>query len=322
MGKKENSKEQKLIKKISISYFQKINSSRIFNDFKRKVKKHTLENDGANEFLKLIDDYVLNKSSKFIQVIDKGTILYRARIVPPKKINKNYIKADGNMLLGYDETNSREAPLGFGTEGRNNINGVSYLYLANNIETACSEVKPIVRQLLSVAEFESTKELKIVNFADDNLEIKEESNELIDLSYIFASIATEYTQPAISNEYYVVTQVITDYIRKNGIDGIAYKSFCSDKGINYTFFNSSRNNISYKGSRLVMLQSERRTFLDFNNNKIVNASTIGGASYDEESATRIRKEIIDKIHDNTTDKVDEKFQVWIYKCLIFWRENV
>ena len=304
MSKKENSKEQKLIRNRFISYLEITNSAHIFNDFKRKVKEHTLENDGSNEFLKMIDDYVLNKSSKFIQLIDKGTILYRARILPQNKINKNNIRAHGNKLLGYDETNSREAPLGFGTEGRNNINGVSYLYLANNIETACSEVKPIVRQLLSVAEFESAKDLKIVDFTGDNVEIKKESKELINLPYIFASIANEYTQPAISNEYYVVTQVITDYIRKNGIDGIAYKSFYSDKGINYTFFNSSRNNISYRGSRLVMLQSERRTFLDFNNDKIVNASTIGGATYDEDAANQIRDKIIYRINSNTADKID------------------
>lgn len=304
MGKKENSREQKLIEKNFISYFQKINSSLIFNDFKMKIKEHTLENDGSNKFLKMIDDYVLNDNSEFLHVIDKGTIFYRARIVPQNKINRNNIKADGNMLLGYDENDSREAPLGFGTEGRNNIKGVSYLYLASNIETACSEVKPIVRQLLSVAEFESAKDLKIVNFACDDVEIKKETNELVDLPYIFASIANEYTQPAINNEYYVVTQVITDYIRKNGIDGIAYKSFYSDKGINYTFFNSSRNNISYRGSRLVMLQSERRTFLDFNNDKIVNASTIGGATYDEDAANQIRDEIIYRINSNTTYKID------------------
>lgn len=304
MGKKENSREQKLIEKNFISYFQKYNSSLIFNDFKKKIKEHTLENDGSNNFLKMIDDYVLNDNSEFIQVIDKGTIFYRARIVPQNKINRNNIRAKGNMLLGYDENNSREAPLGFGTEGRNNIKGVSYLYLASNIETACSEVKPIVRQLLSVAEFESAKDLKIVNFAGDDVEIKEGTNELVDIPYIYSSIANEYTQPAISNEYYVVTQVITDYIRKNGIDGIAYKSFYSDKGINYTFFNSSRNNISYRGSRLVMLQSERRTFLDFNNDKIVNASTIGGATYDEDAANQIRDKIIYRINSNTADKID------------------
>ena len=34
--------------------------------------------------------------------------------------------------MGYDDINSREPILGIGSEGRNNIAGASYLYIASN----------------------------------------------------------------------------------------------------------------------------------------------------------------------------------------------
>ena len=43
--------------------------------------------------------------------------------------------------MGYDDINSREPILGIGSEGRNNIAGASYLYIASNPETACMEIK-------------------------------------------------------------------------------------------------------------------------------------------------------------------------------------
>ena len=38
-------------------------------------------------------------------------------------------------------------------------------------------------------------------------------------------------------EYYT-TQYLTDYIRKTGVDGISYRSYYDETGINYTIFNS------------------------------------------------------------------------------------
>ena len=45
-------------------------------------------------------------------------------------------------------------------------------------------------------------------------------------------------QPVNDFEKYKTTQMLTDYLRKTGIDGISYRSYFDRKGINYTFFNS------------------------------------------------------------------------------------
>ena len=60
---------------------------------------------------------------------------------------------DVGNTFGYGEGDSREAPIGMSSAGRNNVQGVSYLYLADRLETACAEVKPVPRQYISVAMF-------------------------------------------------------------------------------------------------------------------------------------------------------------------------
>jgi len=45
-----------------------------------------------------------------------------------------------------------------------------------------------------------------------------------------------------------------------------------------------------------MFQSERKTFLDFNNKKVIKSESIGGASYDEESSKAMQKNIIKTIN--------------------------
>ena len=76
--------------------------------------------------------------------LENGTIYYRARIMDPADDNntkKGPHKTKDKKLIGYDEFNSREPLLGIPGAGRNNIDGVSYLYIASNPETACTEIK-------------------------------------------------------------------------------------------------------------------------------------------------------------------------------------
>lgn len=48
--------------------------------------------------------------------------------------------------------------------GRNNIGGTSYLYIASNPETACTEIKSDLSNLISLATFKIKKPLYIYDF--------------------------------------------------------------------------------------------------------------------------------------------------------------
>ena len=274
-------------------FTQRSNASFYFNHFLDRVKRNEVREDGTDELLNLIDKYVID-GYQFYRTIKTGTILYRARIINSDNIKPHFglsVSPEGK-LSGYDESNSREAPLGYSAEGRNNISGVSYLYLASDVETACAEVKPTVRQLISLAEFEVTRQVQIIDFSDEKtFESKSSSEENISLGSLFAKIMLQYFVPVVDSAEYRATQIITDHIRKTGIDGVAYKSFYNERGTNYTIFNSNRSRFEFVGSRIVMLQSERRTFLDFNNNDVFNAKTMGYASYNQKDADEMIKQI-------------------------------
>ena len=311
---KTNSKEQKIINNPFYQYSAVFNADWYIDDFVKRVENETVTNDGKDPFLRIIDEYVLTEETTlFHKTITPGTKLYRARIVDLND-NPDIDEKDG-LLKGLAEGGSREAPLGLGGAGRNNIAGMSYLYVANNFETACAEVKPIPRQLISVAEFEVRKPLKIIDLTapSDNNDYNNNQNRstllsqtitrnsdsgtvALNLGAFFNGIAKMFFTPIADPAQYRATQVLTDYIRKTGADGVSYNSFFSEKGINYTIFNSDRRNIEFIDSRLIMLQNERRTFLDFNNERCVKAESLGGASYDRVSAGAMQQQIIQKIH--------------------------
>ena len=288
IGKKDNPYSN-LLKGFS----QRSNASFYFNRFLERVRKNEVREDGSDELLNLIDKYVIG-GLQFYRTIKSGTVLYRARIINSGEIRSDLglsVSSD-SKISGYDESNSREAPLGYSAAGRNNISGVSYLYLSSDAATACAEVKPTVRQLISVAEFEVKKQVQVIDFSDEKTFTGYSNNEDdVALGLLFSKIMLQYFVPVVDSAEYRATQIITDHIRKTGIDGVAYRSFYNERGTNYTIFNSNRSRFEFIGSRVVMLQSERRTFLDFNNKDVFAAKTMGYASYNQKDADEMIKQI-------------------------------
>lgn len=284
--------------KIINDFMSKKNAEVCFQSFLDDVKNGDVKEDGTNDLFNMLDRYVLDDSvNEFRKTLLYGTFLYRAREITNDSASYgNGLEVmptyGGIITRGYDEANSRECPLGMGKSGRNNIAGVSYIYLANRPETACAEIKTVVGSLISVASFKVTKPITIIDFSSDELLLSmDNSNDKVSLRSLISLIMRRYWMPVKDSDEYRVTQIITDHIRKTGIDGIAYKSVYDEKGINYTIFNCSRSNLDFVGSRIMALQSERRTFLDFDNECVHDVKTIGRASYDAMLAYELIKKI-------------------------------
>lgn len=282
--------------------FYAINSDLYFKSFQRRVRNNEVFEDGKDELLCILDDYILDDKS--IKLIPSDTILYRARIINLNERKKEWGLgvSEDNKLIGFNEAGSREAPLGKSTEGRNNISGVSYLYLSNNAETACSEVKPTITQLISVAEFLVKEPIRVIDFTENKLLecfIKEKS---IDLGALFARIMERYFLPVIDPFEYKATQIITEHIRKTGVDGVSYRSFFDAKGTNYTIFNSDRRRFEFLGSRIVSLQNEKRVFWDYNNNRSIEAQTMGPKEYDQKTADKMVKIIGNELQNSAINE--------------------
>ena len=222
----------------------------------------------------LLNEIVLDKEKdQFFIELEKGTELFRARIIDIEDDNNpdsGVGKTKNGLFIGYNEANSREPIIGISGNGRNNVAGASYLYVASNPETACMEVKSGYGDLLSLATFKTSKNMSIIDFSTDK-SFQYEDTVLHDMSLgsFFTLLMAQYTVPVKNEKVYRATQILSDYLRKTGVDGIAYKSYLVPGGVNYTIFNSHPNIIKFENSRVLMHKQANHSFWDFNNKKTV-----------------------------------------------------
>lgn len=267
-----------------------VNARIRFNDFIKAVETTDGLAEECQKIYQIIDDIVLDKESdQFVKKVFAGENFYRARIINPTddfKSEKGICRTKDGKYRGYDDINSREPMIGISGEGRNNITGVSYLYLASNPETACMEVKSQFGDLLSLATFEFSDDFKIIDFSTDkNFNHEDTKIHNLALGRFFTLLMMRYCEPVRENNAYKATQIISDYLRKTGIDGIAYKSFLSPGGVNYTIFNSHPSRIKFCESRVIIHKQANHSFWDFNNKtEILSNKEQSLMKYDEEIA--------------------------------------
>lgn len=251
-----------------------INAHKNFNDFINAIQNNSGITEECRKIYGILDLIVFNEErDKFINHLCVGQKLYRARIIDPEDYGNLSVGVgiDTNGLFsGYNGMNSCEPILGKGGDGRNNIAGMPYLYVASNEETACAEIKSQLSDLISLAEFEVKKQMNIIDFSSDKT-FEKKYSELHDMSLgvFFTQLMMQYCVPIKDNSEYRATQLVSEYIRKTGVDGIAYKSFLSPGGVNYTIFHSHCSLIEFQSSRVLIHKQANHSFWDFNNDKAI-----------------------------------------------------
>ena len=159
------------------------------------------------------------------EIIDVGEIYYRARVG-----NDTFEGAIDDMDklfdIPYFGADIDAPPARFVQGGRFNRTGISYLYLADNVETCIAEIHLQVGQICSIAQFECVKKGKYVL-----IEIQAGNNEI-------ENLYNTLTKPVHSGikDYYLVTQFFADVFRKMGYDGMIFPS-TQGEGKNVVSFN-------------------------------------------------------------------------------------
>lgn len=241
--------------------------------------------------IKMLDDIFERENDELKSVLPKGKILYRAREIDPNTayedascgFNAYYDEKTTFHCTGYNYYESKEPPICISSEGRNNIVGASYLYLADEKYTACAEIAPTIRGMVSLAEFEILKDLNIINFCDGIPEyFKPDLIEKYKVSpnKIIQEIFRDFSRVHRKDATYYVTQYISDYIRKAGYDGIKYRG-AANYGTNYTIFNCHKSNIKFIESKIIAtygveyefydIESEARLTFEHNHNHDFNS---------------------------------------------------
>jgi hypothetical protein len=172
---------------------------------------------------------VLSTSVSRQEVLAAGTILWRAQ--------RGHDWRAENQGEGIAEENpspfgpERMKPLvNRSSEGRANPKGISYLYLATQQATAVAEVRPWIGSYVSVAQFALKRAVSVVNFATDDHGIVLYSGEPEPQEReraVWHDIDRAFSQPVTSGDDtadYAPTQVLAEFFRENGLDGVAYGS--------------------------------------------------------------------------------------------------
>jgi len=130
-------------------------------------------------------------------------------------------------------------------EGRANPKGIPMLYTATDRETAIAEVRPWMDAQVSVAQLRILRELKLVNCFERHGKrniskyFKENPTETELAEWAWEDIDNAFSCPVTDNDRsadYVPTQVLAEFFRENGFDGIAFKSSVAG-GHNLVLFN-------------------------------------------------------------------------------------
>jgi hypothetical protein len=133
-------------------------------------------------------------------------------------------------------------------EGRANPKGIPYLYLATDEKTAMSEVRPWKGSGISVGLFEVIQELNIIECADFSvfsnpttpfIKTKGLTKDELYKIVVWRDIDNAFSVPVNTSDQtsdYIPTQIIAEFFKSEGFDGIAYKSSLSS-GANIVLFN-------------------------------------------------------------------------------------
>ncbi|UNL87487.1 RES domain-containing protein [Priestia koreensis] len=170
------------------------------------------------------------------ETIDKNQKLFRAR-----KIEQTLIESEN--INWYKELGP--APAKYAANNRMSPSGISYTYLADNVQTTIQEIRAENEDKIILGEFRTKHELRILDLSKKviipklsifNEEYSHNDNWLEDFILDF----TEEISIPISNKEkdieYIATQVLAEFIRKLEFDGIKFESSLAKGTFNYVLF--------------------------------------------------------------------------------------
>lgn len=201
-------------------------------------------------------DKLVDISKKCEAIINPGKIYYRARIIDVKAAREEHMIA---KCFGVDSTeedhkwyrNKANKFRGLSKEGsyippnpdkimdgRSNPKFIRYLYVAESPTTAVFEVRPILFSAVNVSGIEVKEQLKIANIAVD-IDMSPEKEKSID-EWLLCFIQSAFSSPINNIDNYIPSQIIAEYFRHLGYDGIRYSSSLHREGHNLTIFDVTK----------------------------------------------------------------------------------
>ncbi len=165
------------------------------------------------------------------------------KIINPKEEKIYYRGRISEKLL--DTSKMGAPPPECSKSGRINPEGISVLYLSDQLKTTLYEVRAMKHQSICIGEFKVKESLRIIDlssinqispFINDNILI----NYPLNIEYLRA-ISNDLIKPISAEKYleYLPIQYICDYIKLEGYDGVEYLSTMREGGTNFAIFKTN-----------------------------------------------------------------------------------
>lgn len=227
-----------------------------FDEAEKELKyKNRFKNDKLDELIEYIICDGVNKSR-----MRKGSVLYRARIYTELDAQEKFDSNNDVLFQGYDQIGSFiNKEFDHVSDGRCNPKWIPYLYASKSEKCCIHEVRPRIKDFVSVAKIKVKTNLKIIDFScSASWYEKEEFKEItqgIKNSILCIHLGELFSEPHRNENDYLITQYISEKIKNAGYDGIAYKSSLYDgfNDVNYVIFNY--DNCEAVSSRLCRIKA-------------------------------------------------------------------
>lgn len=216
--------------------FKSYRSYQIF-EWKAKRGNRFIHDSETLAFLKAV--YTTSKEREMSVL--KNNVLWRAQLGNDwrdVKVDDDYVEEPCPF-----EKKRMKPLLNMSTEGRINPKGISYLYIASDKETAMSEVRPWLNSYISVGQFIILKDLRLIdcsfNFKKDfRIYPFNEPTPKKRKEAVWLDIDNAFSKPVNPSDNiadYVPTQILSEFLKTKGYDGIVYKSTLGE-GYNVVLF--------------------------------------------------------------------------------------
>lgn len=216
---------------------------------KKEASLSWLEKRLLNDNYFLFEEDVIKEMLAYLEYFEnsiaKNDIFYRARIGYKDKVKNldtiwDYTDEDSySKYIPYSDGDIGAPPPTLTSAGRLNRQGVSFLYLATDINTAIAEVRPHPGHKVSIGCFKSKQYLKIVDFDIAFIRLSKTEDSLQKFIYL-NHIDQLLSRPITPDErhLYIITQFFADIFRKMGFSGIQFSSSVGE-GQNILIFDPS-----------------------------------------------------------------------------------
>jgi hypothetical protein len=232
---------------LDVRLVMPFNSSDAYHQYERSVlqKMRYMHEESVRDFLRAVQETSVTR----LQVLPSGKVLWRAQkghsYRQEHQGDPDYIEVE--CALAPERMKPLPEKV---TDGRMNPRGIAYLYLAMDQNTACAEVRPWLKSYISLGQFNTGRDLRIVDCTSDQKKWPFKAFDAKDISVIpwesheyesvvWGDIGYAMSKPVTledSSLSYVPTQIIAESLRHHQADGIAYRSLLNEEGVNVVLF--------------------------------------------------------------------------------------